>query len=306
MRVVFLGTSAGMPTTERSLPALAMVASVTSEVLLFDCGEGTQVQLRRAHLRPGKLTRILISHLHGDHVTGLMGLLLTLQMLGRTEPLDLYGPRGLERYVMVSRELLEAGWAYETRFHEVTAPGLVVEDPNYQVTCDWLQHRSPTLGYLYRERDRPGRVDVERAAALGLEPGPLLGALQRGETVTAPSGRVVAPEEVVGPVRPGLRVAYVADTRPCEAAVRLARNADLLVHEGTFDESLSEDARQKSHSTAVEAAQVARSAEVRRLVLTHISPRYSEPEVLRAQASRIFPNSTVARDLEVIEITLAS
>jgi ribonuclease Z len=291
-----------MPTIERSLPAVVLTTTNWREALLFDCGEGTQVRLRQSGIKPGKLSRIFISHLHADHVTGLLGLLLTLQMLGRDTPLYLYGPPGLRRYLETSRSLLQSGWAYPTPVQEMSEAGLVVEGPGYTVTCDLLEHGVPTLGYRVREADRPGTLDADRAVELGVPKGPLMGVLQSGEPVTTATGRVVRPEEVLGPTRPGRRVAYCTDTRPCPADLRLAQDVDLLIHEGTFASNMAEDAARKGHSTVTEAARVARDAGARRLAITHVSPRYSDPELLRAEAAEVFPNTTVVSDLQVLEL----
>lgn len=296
MRLVFLGTSSATPTPRRFLPSVALVRG--GEMFLFDCGEGTQIRFRRAGLKFSRLSRILISHMHGDHVTGLMGLLMSLQMAERTEPLAIAGPVGLRDYVLANKRLMRTDFGYELTFTELTADQhLVCDTPEYQIEAARLDHRLPTYGYALAEKDRPGRFDLDAARELGIPAGPLFGRLQRGETLTLEDGRRITPDQVLGPPRPGLRCAYVTDTRPCANGRLLARNAELLIHESTFGGELATEARLKKHSTATEAAQIAAAAGARRLVLTHFSPRYVDLEPLRAEAAAIFPATELAVDL---------
>lgn len=299
MRVVFLGTSAGVPTLRRNLAALAIERE--GELLLFDCGEAAQIQIRRAGLRWGRLTALFISHLHADHVTGLPGLLLSLAMAERRAPLTLVGPAGLQDYVRCSLRLLGAGLPYTLAFREADE-GVAWEGQGYCVAAALLDHRVRCLGYALREAPRPGEFNVEAAERLGIPAGPLFGQLQRGEPVVLGDGRIVQPAQVLGPPRAGRAVAYCTDTRPCEAAVDLARGADLLIHEATLDASLAAEAHAKGHSTAADAARIALSAGVRRLMLTHVSSRYERADLLRDQARAVFPHTEVAEDLLSIEV----
>jgi ribonuclease Z len=296
--VTFLGTSSGTPTLQRSLACVAVQRQ--GELFLFDCGEAAQVQFRRAGLPFGKLAGILISHLHGDHVTGLMGFLMTLQMAERAAPLRLCGPPGLGEYVRCSRKALHTAFGYPLEIIESREPRTLWETPHYSIRCAPLDHRLFCLGFVLQEGPRPGRFQVERARALGVPEGPLFGRLQRGETVTLPQGGVIRPEQVLGPERPGLKLAYCTDTRPCAASVQLASGADLLIHEGTFAADMAQEAQMKGHSTVAQAAEIAKLARVRRLALTHISPRYVDPTPLRDQAREIFAESQVVSDLERI------
>lgn len=299
MRIVFLGTSSGTPTLARYLAAVALVRE--GEILLFDCGEGTQMRFRRAGLRFSRLSRIFISHLHGDHVTGLPGLLMSLQMAERAAPVHLCGPPGIEEFVWTLKRLLHTHFAYELEITEATGSQVVCDVPAYRVECAPLEHRLFCLGYAFTEKDRPGEFNVAEAHRLGVPEGPLFGQLQRGETIALEGGRTVRPEQVLGPPRRGRKVAYCTDTRPCANAVELARGADLLIHEGTFAADLAEEAKMKSHSTVVEAAEVARQAQVGQLFITHLSPRYVDVDLLREQAAAVFPKVTIATDLlEVI------
>ncbi len=299
-QITFLGTSSGTPTLERSLACVA--AQRGGELFLFDCGESAQVQYRRAGLGFAPLRALFITHLHGDHVTGLMGLLMTLGLADRTEPLDLYGPRGLEEYVECSRRALGTGWGYALRIRELPGPGTVFETAEYRVDAALLDHGVPCFGFAVTEAPRPGRFKLEAARAAGVPDGPLFGQLQRGETVTLPDGRTVIPEAVLGPPRPGTKVVYCTDTRPCAAAIDLARGADLLIYEGTFGPEVGREAHRKGHSTVVEAAQVAAAAGVRRLAITHLSPRYRDVRPLLDAARAVFAETLIARDLLALDV----
>lgn len=294
MRVIILGTGSALPTPTRRTSATAVVRE--GEMLLFDCGEGTQLQLRKAGLRPGRLTRILITHMHGDHVIGLMGLLMTLELNGRERPLELYGPPALAEYVLMSTRLLCTGFRYPIIFHEVQ-PGIICGTPEYDVECQPLNHRILTYGYALQERGKPGTFNVARALELGVPPGPLYGRLQQGHPITLPDGRTVHPTDVLGPPKRGRRIAYCLDTRPCPEAVTLARDADLLLYDSTLAAGEEEEASDKGHSTSFQAATLAKQAGAKRLVLTHISSRYTDPEKLSDGLEGLHDHIILAHDL---------
>ncbi len=298
--ITFLGTGSGVPSLERNLAAVAVQRQ--GELFLFDCGEAAQIQYRRAGLGFAPLSAIAISHMHGDHVTGLMGLLMSLQMADRAEPLDLFGPPGLGEYVRGCKRALQTQFGYRLNLREEGGLCLLRETATYSLHAAPLDHRVFCLGFRLEERPRPGRFDLTTARARGVPPGPLYGCLQRGETVTLADGTLVHASEVLGPPRPGAVLAYCTDTRPCDAAVQLARGADLLIYEGTFDATMTHEAHRKGHSTVADAAQVAAEAGVRQLVITHLSPRYQDVNPLLAQARAIFPNTRIARDLMRVEI----
>ncbi len=292
IRIVFLGTSAGMPSRSRNVASVAVV--MDGRVLLFDCGEGTQQQLMRAEqVRSGGIEAIFITHLHGDHLFGLPGLLSSLGLGGRRDPLTVYGPRGLAAYL---KAIPYFGIAYELTVIEIEA-GEVRRGNGYRVHAAPVVHHAPCFAYRVDEDERPGKFDADKARALGVPPGPLFGALQRGEDVDG-----VRSADVVGPSRPGRSVVYCTDTRPCESAVTLARGANVLIHESTYDATLSAEAKARDHSTAAEAATIAREAEVERLILTHISPRYESSDVLVEEARAIFPSTEAASDFAAFEI----
>ena len=299
IEVVFLGTSGSIPTPERSAPCLAIKRM--GELFLFDCGEGAQRQLIRSGLGfPAKL-KIFISHLHGDHVFGLPGLIHTLSLLDRRAPLDIYGPPGLRDFLSCIRTTVGLKPRFELRVREV-GEGIILSARDYVVKAVWVEHSIPTLAYALEEKPRPGRFHPEKAKELGVPKGPLWKQLQLGMPVRTPDGRLVRPEEVLGPPRRGFKIVYSGDTGWSEALVELARGADLLVHECMFDNSLSERAKEDKHSTPEVAARTALEAGAQRLVLTHISARYKDPSVLLEQARALFPNTMIAHDLLRIEL----
>jgi len=301
LRVTFLGTSAAQPTVRRNLSGLAVRHG--GELLLFDCGEGTQRQMI-AFGTGFDVSAIFFTHFHADHWVGAIGFLRTLSMAGRERPLDLYGPGPARRLL---ETVLFAGadpFGYQVRIHEIE-PGVEVRREGARVTAFPVDHRIAAVGWLLVEDERPGRFHPDRAAALGVPEGPLWGELQRGSSV-AVNGRVIRASEVVEPPRRGRRVAVSGDTRPCAGTVEASRHADLLVHEATFGDAEEARARETMHSTAREAARVAREAGVRRLALTHLSTRYDQdPSPLLAQAAEEFQGELrVAHDGMAMEIPL--
>jgi ribonuclease Z len=296
--VVFLGTAASMPTAQRG-PA-ALLVRRGSERLLFDCGEGTQRQLQRSAIGLPDLQEIFLTHFHADHFLGLPGMLKTFALRGRDEtPLTVYGPRGL-------RELFKRLHPFLGRLpYPLTLVELEVgerlEREGYVIEGFAVEHGAEALGYALVEPERPGRFDVAAADALGVPDGPARGRLQAGEDVTVDSGRTVTPTDVLGEPRPGRKVVYTGDTGPSPFVVEAAHGADLLVHEASFLTEESERARETMHSTAGQAAQVARLAQVRLLALTHVSPRYFGPE-LADEAEEVFPDTVVPRDFDLIEV----
>ncbi|MBI5069966.1 MAG: ribonuclease Z [Deltaproteobacteria bacterium] len=298
LRLTFLGTSAAAPTLGRGLTALGLRAG--GELLLFDCGEGTQRQMIR-YGTGFDVGAIFFSHFHADHYLGAIGFLRTLSMLGRTAPLALHGPRPgrrlLETMLFAGTEKL----AFEVEIHEQEA-GAEVRRPGGVVRAFATEHRTPSLGWMLAEDPRPGRFHPEKARDLGVPEGPLWGELQHGRPVTV-EGRVIAPEGVVEPIRPGRKVVVTGDTRPCAATVAAAAGADLLVHDSTFGDEEQARAEETAHSTAREAGRMAREAGVARLVLTHLSTRYdTDPGPLARQAREEFPASDVAYDGLTIEV----
>jgi ribonuclease Z len=299
LRLTFLGTSAAQPTIARGLSGLAVRHA--GELLLFDCGEGTQRQMIR-YGTGFDVGAIFFTHFHADHYLGAIGFIRTLSMLGREQPLDLYGPRPARRLLDVMLFTGADAFTFDVRVHEVTG-GDAVRRGGGEVRAFATDHRTPSLGYVLAEDARPGRFHPDRAAALGVPHGPLYGVLQHGQPVQV-GDRVVRPEEVVDPPRRGRRIAVSGDTRPCDATVEATRGVDLLVHEATFGDSEEPRAAETMHSTAREAGRVARAAGAGRLVLTHLSTRYDQqPEVLAAQAAEEYRGDiVVAHDGLVVEV----
>jgi ribonuclease Z len=297
----FLGTAASRPTVERNVSSVAVVRE--GETMLVDCGEGTQRQMMRYGISFA-LGDVFFTHLHTDHLLGIVGLTRTLQLGGRTEPLRLWGPRGTGRALRAAVQFNGERVGFPVEVLEVEAGTPIRRGDDYAIVPFAVEHPgSAAVGYAFVEHERRGRFHPELARALGIPEGPLWGRLHRGQPVTLDDGRVVDPATLVGPTRPGRTVVLTGDTRPCAATVEAARGADLLVHEATFADDEAERARETGHSTAREAAQVARVAEVRRLVLTHISARYShDTRDLEAQARGVFPAVSVARDGAEIEV----
>ncbi len=299
MKLVTLGTSSATPTAQRNPSATALIWE--GELVLFDCGEGTQMQMRKADLRIGRLTKIFISHMHGDHILGLLGLLSTFELSGRTLPLHLYGPGELQEYVEISRKLLHLKISYPLFFHLVT-PGIVCEERRYYVEALPLQHYGWTFGYALQEKDRPGRFNVEAALRLGIPEGPLFGQLQRGIPVQNPQGTTIYPEQVLGPPRPGRRIAYCLDTRPCPEAEKLALGADVLIYDSTYAPGEEMKAAERGHSTALDAVELAQRAGAKHLILTHIGAQYSFGGAQLDLLRKIFPAVEIAQDLKMWEI----
>ena len=312
MQVTFLGTSSGVPTRARNVSAVALRLPQRSEMWLFDCGEGTQHQFLRSDLRLSQLRRVFITHMHGDHVFGLPGLLASLGLSGScTAGVDLYGPDPLDAYLTGALNNSSTRIGYPLQVHRVRQAAeqgsVLFEDDDLTVRCTPLIHRVPAYAYRVEQKPLAGRFDIARAKELQIPPGPVYAQLKRGETVTLEDGRVIDGTSLCGPERPGVSVVYCTDTVFSEAAVELARGADLLIHESTFAHAEAEMAFQKQHSTSTMAAQAAAEAGVGQLVLTHLSPRYVAgnpvtPDDLLREAQAIFPNTTLARDFLCLDV----
>ncbi|MGA7935784.1 MAG: ribonuclease Z [Kovacikia sp.] len=306
MQITFLGTSSGVPTRIRNVSGVALRLPQRAEFWLFDCGEGTQHQILRSDLKVSQLTRIFVTHMHGDHIFGLMGLLASCGLAGNARRIDIYGPPDLDEYLRACRRYSQTHFSYPVKVHTVR-PGVIYEDAEFTVSCEPLKHRVPAFGYRVTERDRPGHFDVQRAEAIGIPPGPIYGSLKRGEIIYLPDGRQINGADLCGPTQIGRKLAYCTDTIYCDSAVKLAQDADVLIHEATFAHQDAELAYQRLHSTSTMAAQVALSAQAQRLILTHFSPRYApgnslEVKDLLLEARAIFPNTELASDFWSYEI----
>lgn len=303
LSLTFLGTSAARPTVERNVSSLALERE--GETLLFDCGEGTQRQMMRYGVSFA-LSEIFFTHFHADHFLGMIGLVRTLGLQGREEPLRLYGPRGAKQVLNNALMLGVDKVPFGVEIRELKPGAVVGEREGYSIAAFATDHGAGSIGYALVESERYGKFDPEKARALAIPEGPLWGKLQRGESIVLADGRQLTADSVVGPRRPGRKVVITGDTAPCASVVDAAAGADLLVHEATFGEEEKDRAKETLHSTAREAAQVAKAAKVRRLVLTHLSARYSmSAEELVKEAKEVFTAVAAAKDGMVLEVPFA-
>ena len=298
IRVTFLGTAASCPTVRRNVSSVAVQRE--GDLFLFDCGEGTQRQMMR-YATGFAVGEIFITHLHADHFLGITGLLRTMALQGRTEPLKVYGPLGSHDTLQTAVRLGVDRVAFPLTIEELDVGARVSHD-EYDVVAFRVNHGTPAVGYALVEHERLGRFDVELARSMGIPEGPLFGKLHKGEAVEV-DGRTIEPSELVGGSRPGRVVVYTGDTRPTDSVTEMAGGAALLIHEATFGVEEEERAHQTHHSTARGAATIARDAGVSRLCLTHVSARYSDDTTpLEQEARAVYPGATVARDGMVVEI----
>ncbi len=298
MEIVFLGTSGSWPTPKRNVSAIAVKRG--PEVVLFDCGEGTQRQFMISKLSFMQVSRVFVTHFHGDHFLGLPGLLQSMNFFGREVALEIYGPSGCESLV---RDLLSLGHfkaGYPVKARDL-APGEAVDCGEYTVTAFEAVHTVPGLSYVLEEKVRPGRFDLEKAKALGIPAGPMYSRLQEGEAVTV-RGRTITPDQVLGPPRRGRKIVYTGDSMPHETLVRMARGADVLIHDATSDAALEEKANRYGHSSSRQAAAVAKEAGVGLLVLTHMSPRYEDTATILGDAKAVFDRVRLAEDFAEIAV----
>jgi ribonuclease Z len=299
LQVIFLGTGGSIPTPKRGLSAIAVTRK--EELLLFDCGEGTQRQMILAGVSFHRKTKIFVTHMHGDHILGLPGLLQTMSLLNREKKLEIYGPRGIKAFIEAISQTVQFTLTFPVQVSEID-PGLVCEEKDYEVYSIQSNHITPTIAYSLMEKPRPGRFHPKKAKMLGVPEGSLWSRLQGGSSVKLSNGRIVEPEMVLGSPRPGRKIVYTGDTRPSENLEMLAENADLLIHEATFDDELLERAVEDGHSTPSQAAKTAKKSGAKRLVLTHISARYKDASVLLKQARKFFSKTELAEDFLKIDL----
>lgn len=302
MEAFILGCGGMMPLPYRHLTSVLLRRD--GDLFLFDGGEGTQVSLRRLNLKWKKINAIFVSHTHADHVTGLPGILMLSAQVERTEPLYIYGPPKIAEYIETSRKVLDMYINYPIVVKEITAPCIVHHGEDYYIRCFPLDHTKTCVGYTLEELDRPGEFNPEKALQLGVPVGPLWGQLQKGNNVQNSKGKTVRPEDVMGAKRSGRKFSFVTDTLYKNTIAKEVQGSDLLICEGMFEDELIDQAREKKHMTASQAATIARDANVKRMCIIHYSPRYTDKELpkLLEQAKKIFPAAELSKDRMHIEI----
>jgi ribonuclease Z len=303
LRIVFLGTSGSVPTLKRSLPSV--VVQRPRNQWMFDCGENVQRQMMQAKVSFHRKMKIFITHLHGDHVLGLPGLLQTMALMDRKEPVQIYGPAGLKDFLVCTKETLNFGLNYPVEINQILSEGIVCDEEEYMVAAVKSNHAVESYAFAFVEKPRPGKFYPKKAVALGVKAGELWSKLQGGEEIKLADGKVVKPGDVMGPLRAGRKIVYTGDTKPFEAFSKFAEGADLVIHDCTFDDSLTEKAGVDGHSTPSQAAGQAKAAGAKQLVLSHISARYPNAALLLEQAKKVFPNSVLAEDFMELELPLS-
>ncbi len=296
VEITILGTAGSTPTKDRNVSSTFI--AYKAEGLLFDCGEGTQRQMKKAGIPLSKITKIFITHWHGDHVIGLPGLLQSLGLSNHTEAIDIYGPIGTKERISHAFSAFEFDRRLDLRVHEVKT-GVIVEAKDFVIECAPLKHRVTCVGYVFKEHDKR-KMDVKLLKKHNVPLGPLVGKLQDGHVVTVDSKKITP--EMVSETVPGKKVAYVMDTVVCQGAHKLAQDADIVICESTYHSELTDQAHEYSHLTAQEAAQIASQANAKRLILTHFSARYADVTVLEQDAREIFDNTQAAYDLMKIKL----
>lgn len=307
MELLFLGTGSGVPSKQRNVSSLALkLLDERNSIWLFDCGEATQHQILQTTLKPRKIEKIFISHMHGDHIFGLPGLLSSRGFQGGTERLTIYGPVGIKGFVLSSLKYAGTYLSYPINFVEFKEPGIIFEDSQFKVSVGKLKHGIPSYGFRVEEADHEGTLDAQKLKELNIPPGPLYGRIKNKEIVELEDGRIINGEDFVGPSQKGRIVTILGDTVEHPNSIQLAKDADVLVHESTFASNEAELARQYNHSTTIQAAQIAKKAGVKKLLLTHFSSRYMHKDMkqLKKEAKAIFPNTCLMKDLQEISIPI--
>ncbi|KAB2338431.1 ribonuclease Z [Cytobacillus depressus] len=306
MDIFFLGTGAGMPAKLRNVTSIALkLLEERGAIWLFDCGEATQHQILHTSIKPRRIEKIFITHLHGDHIYGLPGLLSSRSFQGGESEVILYGPKGIKEYVEISLTVSQTYLKYPLKIVEIKE-GTIFEDEEFIVEARLLEHGIPSYGYRVIEKDRPGTLLADKLQEAGIKPGPIYRKIKNGETVKLDDGRVIEPNEFLGKAQKGRVVTILGDTRKCEAAFELATGADLLVHEATFSAGEENLAFEYFHSTTLQAAEIAKQANVKKLCLTHISSRYDRNDWIELvqESKKIFPHTEIAEDFKEVHIPL--
>ncbi|MBC6308383.1 ribonuclease Z [Listeria sp. FSL L7-1582] len=304
MELIFLGTGAGVPSKGRNVTAIALtMLNERNSIWLFDCGEATQHQILRSSIRLSKLEKIFITHLHGDHIFGLPGLLSSRSFQGGETELTVYGPVGIASYIRTSLAVSGTHLKYSLEIVEIEEE-VVFEDAEFKVICRELDHGILSYGYRIEEADKPGSLDAAGLSAFGVKPGPVFKELKEGKTVMLENGKVINGSEFIGPTKKGRTIAIFGDTRTTPNELVIANQADVIIHEATFGAEMGDMAGEYMHSTTLEAATLAKNAEAKRLIITHISSRYNREDnrKLVSECREIFPNTEIATDFAIFEL----
>lgn len=305
MKLTFLGTSAGSPTAERNVSSIMLdLRQERGRLWLFDCGEATQMQMQKAKFSLAKLEMIFLTHLHGDHLFGLPGVLTTRSLMQNQSPLTLVGPKGIKQFIQTVIDISYSWLTYPLNIIELEQDSLVFEDNKFRVEAKLLAHRVPCFGYRIIEKDLPASLDIDKLKKDNIHIGSFYRDLKEGRTVTLEDGRIIHGKDYLETIRKGKKIAILGDTIPCQASIDLAQDVDLLIHEATQEQALEEKALERGHSTTVHAATIAKQAHARRLIITHISPRYSlnDKTKLVNEARNIFAPTEIATDFATFEV----
>jgi|SRR5690625_5193637 len=304
MELFFLGTGAGIPSKERNVSSIALkLLQEMNSIWLFDCGEATQHQILHTSIKPGKINKIFITHMHGDHIFGLPGLLSSRSFQGGEEALTVYGPKGIKEFVETALRLTRTNLTYPLTVKEIQE-GLLFENEKFAVYSKELDHKITSYGFRIVEKNKQGKLLVEKLKALGIQPGPVYQQIKENEHITLDDGTIIYRKDVVGPAKRGKVITILGDTRPSPAFNKFVEDSDILVHESTFNDNNRGLAHQYFHSTAVQAANFAKQTNCKSLVLTHISSRYQNEEstALLLEAKNIFPNTKLASDFLQVNV----
>ena len=298
MKLVFLGTSGAMPTVDRALTCICLVKD--NEILMFDAGEGAQISYLKSGLPWNKKMKIFVTHLHGDHCIGILGLLQTMNLQNRTEPIEIFGPDGIDEFLAANIKILNFGLSFPVLISRIST-GLIVDEKDYSVFANDANHGIPAFSFRFDEKDRPGEFFPEKAKALGIPEGKLWHELQMGNSIEL-NGNQIQSLQVTGDKRPGRKIGVSGDTRPTDDLVEFFKNCDYLSFDSTFADELRDKAMEANHSTSKEAAELAEKANVSTLILTHFSARYHDESVLLEEAQQIHENTIAAKDLLEVDI----
>lgn len=307
MELIFLGTGAGIPSKERNVSAVALsILEETNNIWLFDCGEGTQHQILHTSIKPRKVNKIFITHLHGDHIFGLPGLLSSRSFQGGESPLTIYGPKGIRQFIDISLKVSGSHLTYPLDVVELSS-GKLFSDNQFAVSCQKLEHGVSSFGFRIEEKDRIGELKVEKLKGMGIKPGPIYQKIKENETTELPNGRIIQRKDFIGPAKRGRVLSILGDTRSTEKNISFIKGSDILIHEATFEDDAKELAYKYFHSTTTQAAHLAKEGQIGRLILTHISSRYQQEDLPRLleEARAIFPSTELAQDFSRYDVKLS-